>query len=336
MPGGARSCALPIPDVSGGRWYTLESGELRFDLARCRMRRFDDAEGVRAARKCLAGRSVVMIGQSWTRYAYMSLVHLIDKGEFPRAQPHESVCWEKSWSLPANASWPEWLRGTGLNESETDRYTRMWLNFFHRTSELFSSSGGVEVCDCSRLGFHSRHQENRYYERPADALRISYLQSEGRNRVLGHALPSKGMSMSEMQRQLAWCPAGVCLVSSSSASARRHGQAEAWSKDLLGLMRDVVAPLRPDVLLWSSDFGDWPSCVADDGVFSRVLEAGRAALAPGGKAFTKSRTPSRHGYKPYPPPSTLCFGGICGGLRGVPPQYEGRCFRAQVCWLGYP
>ena len=143
-------CRLPVRDISLGQWYSAGSWPLRYDLQRCALRRFNSAD----ARRCLAGRHVVMAGQSWTRYAYMSLVHFLDKGVMPESRKEESVCWEKSWSLPRNASWPDWLQRTGLIESETDSYTRMWLHFFHRTSELFSSSGGREVCDCSRRGFH--------------------------------------------------------------------------------------------------------------------------------------------------------------------------------------
>ena len=38
------------------------------------------------------------------------------------------------------------------------------------------------------------------------------------------------------------------LPSNASTAGRKEGQV--WSKDLRALMRDVVAPLHPDVLLW--------------------------------------------------------------------------------------
>ena len=135
-------CVLPLRIQSRGRWHNTTHNTLRYDLERCKLRRFDGA----AARRCLADRHVVLVGQSWTRYIYMSLVHLLEQGKPPTyAKGSESVCWEKSWGLPKNATWPAWLLATGLNQSQTDSYTRMWLNFFHRTNELFSSSGGREA-----------------------------------------------------------------------------------------------------------------------------------------------------------------------------------------------
>lgn len=49
-----------------------------------------------------------------------------------------------------------------------------------------------------------------------------------------------------------------------------------------------------------------------------------------GLAFTKSRTPSRHGYRPFPPPNTDCFGGVCGGKSGVPLHFNASCFREKA------
>ena len=164
-------CTLPLRGSSLGRWHNSTHG-MRFDLEQCRLRRFDSS----SARRCLSGRNMVLVGQSWTRYIYMSLVYLLDQGKPPtydRGSP--SVCWEKSWAMPKNESWPDWLEATGLNQSETDSYSRLWLNFFHRTSTLFSSSGGHEVCDCSRRSFSAPHQENRFYER--NGTRVSYIQA---------------------------------------------------------------------------------------------------------------------------------------------------------------
>ena len=330
-------CEAPLRNVTRGVWRPLPSGDLQFDLQRCALRRFDR----HAARRCLAGRHVVMLGQSWTRYMYMSLVHLLELGTLPAERPRGSVCWERSWAPPPNQSTPRWLARAG----DLDEYGQQWAHFFHGTNALFSSAGGREVCDCSRPSMAAPHQENRFYERRAAAhhaeraahhgehaahhdrrdaggganasTRVSFFFTVGKLPVHGFAEPSKAVSVDGIAEQLSWCEAGVCTL---------DGRGAAWhEKSLATLMARQVAPLQPDVLLWSSDFLGWPSCASDHGLLRTVLRAGSAALRPGGTALAKSRSFPQLGAAAHAAPPRQCFGAPCGGA-----NERGSCMRERV------
>ena len=254
-----------------------------------------------------------MLGQSWTRDMYMSLVHLLELGTLPAERPRGSVCWERSWAPPPNQSTPRWLARAG----DLDEYGKGRAHFFHGTNALFSSAGGREVCDCSRPSMAAPHQENRFYERRAAAhhaeraahhgehaahhdrrdaggganasTRVSFFFTVGKLPVHGFAEPSKAASVDGIAEQLSWCEAPVVLARSTQRPRRRSHLA--WhEKSLATLMARKVAPLQPDVLLWSSDLLGWPSCASDHGLLRTVLRAGSAALRPGGTALAKSRS----------------------------------------------
>ena len=292
-----------------------------------------------------------MLGQSWTRYAYMSLVHLLEVGSVPVEQPRKSVCWERSWIRKYNETKPRWLERAGdLND-----YGQQWAHFFHGTNAIFSSAGGREVCDCSRRSMAEPHQENRFYEQRTilhrnsssagrqritsgtiihdhsdsssaaigsssssgggsggdeSTIRVSYFFTVGRQPVHGFADPKKAATMDGIAKQLAWCEAGICTL---------NGRGSAWNDHLVGLMQNKVAPLKPDVLLWSSDYGPWPSCGLDHHHLKHVLDAGNATLRPGGLALVKSRSPQRLNltakHAPNPRPNHRdCYKAPCGGI----------------------
>ena len=301
----------------------------RYELERCSLRRIDAP----SARRCLAGRSVVMVGQSWTRYAYLSLVHLIELGAVPGASKVNSVCWEKSWAVHWN--------DTRFRGEQLDGYGRQWTNFFNGTNALFASAGGRELCDCSRRSMKEPHQENRFYESRAfyagAPTRVSYFQGVGGLRIDGHAHPKVGGgAMGALADQLDWCKPGLCTLARKGGDNRTDLSAEPpphWSFRPHELMADVVTPLRPDALLWSSDTGNWPSCDSDhrssDGIpngrLSATLQNGMRALAPGGLAFHKSRTPERT-INRVPDNNTRCFDALCGGHA----QDGTKCFRERM------
>ena len=102
------ACEVPLKTAgSPGIWDSDEtSGLLHYNLQRCTLRRFDGE----TTKRCLKGKHVVLLGQSWTRYLYMSLVYLLELGQFPKTAANHSICWEGSWQWPEGAPEPSWMR----------------------------------------------------------------------------------------------------------------------------------------------------------------------------------------------------------------------------------
>ena len=67
---------------NGSAWETA-AARTRLELRHCALRRFTPAE----ARKCLAGRPLVVIGDSLSRYQYMSLIYFLEFGAYPNSSP---------------------------------------------------------------------------------------------------------------------------------------------------------------------------------------------------------------------------------------------------------
>ena len=87
-------------------------------------------------RHCLAGRSLLFVGDSITRYQYISLISLIETGRFPERctrahdpQAEASVVRERDWGTTRNDGWP---------------------TFYRNVSEV--RLNGNEQCDCLAIG----------------------------------------------------------------------------------------------------------------------------------------------------------------------------------------
>ena len=129
---------LPGSDLFGGTplisvdaavsWVLRSDGSREISLPRtCRLKRYVSSE----SRRCLAGKRVVFIGDSVTRYQVLSLAYFLETGSFPprfglagsgrpgacghidesgapTCDSRPSVCIEREWE-----SWDEFLRGLG-------------------------------------------------------------------------------------------------------------------------------------------------------------------------------------------------------------------------------
>ncbi|CAL5224027.1 g6647 [Coccomyxa viridis] len=116
----------PSANLSDGTIYRTEHGDLVYEPTDCYLRRLTADE----ARRCLEGRHVAFIGDSVTRYQYISLAYFLGKkrplernGSL-RGSP--SLTWEKEWP-----TWDEYFaRGSailanaveGCAEEECDCY----------------------------------------------------------------------------------------------------------------------------------------------------------------------------------------------------------------------
>jgi hypothetical protein len=106
----------------------------------------------------LRDQHILMVGDSLLRYQYVSLVHLLSKGEFPdKLDPDGKILQERMFPS--------------------------WAEFFTSTNELFNNTvSGSEICDCHRdqvLRSFAEITENRYFRDRKNNFSITYIQYFG-------------------------------------------------------------------------------------------------------------------------------------------------------------
>jgi hypothetical protein len=120
-------------------------------------------------RECFRGRHLLVIGDSVSRYQYLSLTQFL-----------------------THSSWVP-FQGKGGPLSEVERVHggvaqswNGWNNFFVGTN---ARQGGFEICDCFRSGLSDMFQiENRYYYNPTIDVRVTFLLLQGANSTRHHDL----------------------------------------------------------------------------------------------------------------------------------------------------
>lgn len=249
---------LPRGEV---HWSKANGTADQLSVRGCSLRRMGHAE----AKQCLAGKRLVFIGDSVTRYQYLTLLHFLDRGRWPAplgGDPGEpSVANEREWP-----SWNDFLRGSNA---------------------LF---GGRELCDCYREEYdplkgqikppEEEKHENRFYTTP-DGIFVSHLTyTTFPNKLHGHF----GFPPYPQGRQP--CAPATC------------NSPEDWAHHLAEGLAGPVKDMRPTHLvlnsgLWgtSNKFEGWPAIAA----------AGRAAVAAqGGRAIWKTTTGSKGKFPTQP------------------------------------
>lgn len=113
-------------EIQLGRWYISKSGEYYYEPEMCRLRRLSAEE----ARTCLRDKYIIFVGDSISRYQYVSFVHFLSRRQYMERY--------------ANASQPS------LDvEFEWNNFTE----YFQGGSTLLSDvvdGEGEEICDCKR------------------------------------------------------------------------------------------------------------------------------------------------------------------------------------------
>lgn len=186
---------LRLTDLSKGIWYMEVDGTFSLSFDHCRLRKFT----ARDAKRCLQHAHIVFMGDSWTRYLYLSLTSMITTGSWAPKLTHStdkrypaSIMWEKDF-----VSWGEFYRVSNnvLNDPSATAY---------------------ELCDCFRedkpFNFQEKSMvENRHYRQYVDAPRkvtgggdtmvqLSYVQFYGPMPTRGHAC----LSLSLPQEQVSY------------------------------------------------------------------------------------------------------------------------------------
>jgi hypothetical protein len=180
---------LHLVNASDGEFLLLPDGSFKYEFAHCKLRRFN----VDTASKCLKGVHLVFMGDSLSRYFYLSLAHLFARKKWA----------SKFARLPAHPTAPRSI----LSEKDFQN----WSLFYHESNTLLSSGkNAFEICDCyrndSRFWFPpegdkdpSNHQqvncmENRHfrympsanYDDQSTDVRLSYIQWYGHMPIRGH------------------------------------------------------------------------------------------------------------------------------------------------------
>ena len=119
-------CCVPGAPLHG-RFYMDSSRHYAYEPDSCRLCRLTGS----AARSCLAGQDIMFIGDSITRYHYLSLAHFLSRLKYPErygaAPGQPSVCLEREWPN--------------------------WGSFYEQSSQVLGmavSACAQEACNCSR------------------------------------------------------------------------------------------------------------------------------------------------------------------------------------------
>lgn len=162
-------------EIAGGElgyWRRRRGAEPTYRLRDCILRRFSRE----SARSCVAGNHLLVMGDSISRFQYLSLVSLLHHG-FPESSG-------TPWRL-RHAS-----RRGGLGADEEFNlclHATRWEDFFLQSS---AKLGGKEWCDCFRAEqrfLESAHVENRYFSLlPDEDISVSFIQVLGFNQLWGN------------------------------------------------------------------------------------------------------------------------------------------------------
>mmetsp|Transcript_14446 Transcript_14446/g.21449 ORF Transcript_14446/g.21449 Transcript_14446/m.21449 type:complete len:361 (+) Transcript_14446:45-1127(+) len=184
----------------------------------CKLVRFD--EKFEAAAKVLEGKHLVMIGDSLTRYQYLSLVYFLESGKF--SSPHPSQTWEKEYNS--------------------------WNQFYQITNHRLN---GNEVCDCFRVKMNETEiiNENRYYHNPLTNVRITYLQWFGSVGMGYHPdILKLAQSRDSFEIALTICHPGTCDPRDPTFVKTNPN----------AFIKNVIADLNPHFVVMNC--GHWKRC----------------------------------------------------------------------------
>ena len=238
------------------------------------------------ARRCLAGRRVVFLGDSNTRYQYLALAMALSSGAYP-TQPRGggfNICHEGGAASPGNA----------FNRKVSDRHSNLGPAYLQLVDPAFASGcqwevfwnkssaalGGAEVCECTthRTFVH----ENRWYD--DGTAQLAYL--KGTPTI--HSLPSLVGEWGKEAHAGGFGAVRAGAVSACLPPSTCTAKPVALTKSFAELATHLTRILRPgDVLVVGP--GPWyspdPRLADDLRTFMRSIAA---HLGPTGKAIFKT------------------------------------------------
>ena len=276
-----------------GSWSATPGGGLRYS------RNYADVSAA-AALVALRGRSIVFIGDSNTRYQYLSLVSFLLTGAWPeRPLPGQfSVCHEDSvWSVPSlrqpmgqamnaeltsanNLSSLRLFLGGGEGEGVPSRFVAFerwanawkWRTFHNQSGRALQ---GRELCECDR----STEMENRFIsigdgDQPV-RVSFSWLVNLQRHTSTIHEWPVGWDALRRHVRST--CSAGAC-----------NPMQPTLALSALEAVQQRLRALKPDTVIFGP--GPWMSGLHQRGrrKLRRFMLAVKQVVGPGGRAIFKS------------------------------------------------
>ena len=233
-----RLCGAGLTGRENGTWHLTRSGEYVYEVEDCALARPTAV----TARRCLSGRHLLFIGDSISRYMYLSLASFLVHGSWPDdaalVANNASVCHEMTWHTLARK----------LNRTDA------WNVYMEGTN---AALGGHEVCDCYRA---STLFENRYLRVGGAALTFMSQLVSNSTPMKGHVFPDNHKNMREKLR----CRPGQC-------SSR-----PAWQLPLIETIETLLPRLGATDVLYNT--GHWSPVTADDTFFQRLFAALRGVI----------------------------------------------------------
>ena len=294
-----RACSsADAPGTASGVWTANPRDGLRYSRNAARMPLATEVLDA------LAGRRILFLGDSNTRYQYLALAHFLHTSRWPQrpAENRFSVCHEDSvWSVPrlrqagsqamnaeaayANLSSVRLFLGGGEGEGVPTRFVAFegwanawkWRTFFNQS---VNALGGREVCECDR----AEGMENRFFRssggdggRPPVELAFSWFVSLRSHASKLREWPSGGWEAFG-RRVSRVCNAGAC-----NAAHRTHKLAAG------AIVDKRLRPLRPDTVILGP--GPWMSSLRERGrrrLRAFMLSVKRRVVGPHGRAIFKA------------------------------------------------
>ena len=128
-----------------GLWSLGPDNAPRFDLEQCRLRRPSPCE----VQRCLSSQSILFVGDSLTRYNYLSLIYFLSHG-----------------------SWPDLLGGRPEQPSPVVQPEHAsWAHFYQSSNATY---GGREHCSCFRNASLTTERRHFYDSRSDITARFFY------------------------------------------------------------------------------------------------------------------------------------------------------------------
>ena len=234
---------LKLSEVSkNGGFYLLNDGSFRYEMDHCRIRRFNSMK----ASSCLRGLHLVFMGDSLSRYFYLSLASLIGtKHYYANKFTHKSFKMDTGNPILVHHELPKSIL--------SERDYQDWDLFYQESNTILNECKSCyEVCDCFRdnnlkwYSDNSEHQqqscfENRHFryipsgdlDDQINDVRISYIQWYGGMPIRGHKLLSflpRDSSYPAYTKKIAseLCP-GQELVPVNGTCSRKRRQTSSWN-----------------------------------------------------------------------------------------------------------
>lgn len=209
------------------------------------------------SRRMLQGRHILLMGDSVTRYMYLSLAHYLTHGHWPDPiinSGEQNVCWEGTHS-----SWP---------------------TFYEYTNAKLNVGNSTEFCDCYRSGISSEYpynvSENRFFAIADEDIRLSYVQFFTPTlQVHGH-FTDPASSNDENER-----------IFSAAGDYAYETNLSTFYSEILPNWKHV-----PDTVILNSGLweGLWPNVADPDDYYADVLRATESGTESSGRTKYVWRT----------------------------------------------